>query len=580
MGFRIFLFLVSAILLLRLFNLQVLSYSDYKALADDEHQFFKKIHPERGTIFLHEKHDDSAMSHYLIDIDGEKLFPAVTNRDYSIVYAVPKAIEDPEKTAEALAPLLQVEQLALLEKLQKKNDSYEVLKRKVTDDVADQVKKLEIGGINFSPETYRFYPEKGLGGHVFGFVGFNKGAQRGLYGLEGYFDDILRGREGSLSLETDVFGALIPIGDKRIVEAVNGSDIVLTIDRVIQLMACDRLSKWVTLHGADGGSVVIMNPQTGGIYAMCSVPDFDPAEYSKSPVEHYNNPVIFTPYEPGSIFKPFTMAAGIDLGRVTPTSTYDDTGAVKIGPFTIKNSDLKSNGKQTMTDVLDKSLNTGVIFVSRKVGRDKFYEYMKRFGFGAEAGIELDREVPGNIKSLSDKNEIYMATASFGQGLTVTPLQIVAAYSALANGGKLMQPYIVDEIIRPDGTHIQTKPKIVRQVISEKTSSLIGAMLVNVVRKGHGTKAGVAGYYVAGKTGTAQVPRKDGRGYETNASIGSFAGFAPVDHPKFAMLVEINHPRDVEWAESSAAPLFGDLAHFLLQYFEVPPDEKESGIKN
>lgn len=573
MGFKIFLFLISSILFLRLFNLQVMGFSTYRGLADGEHQFFKKIHPDRGTIFLHERHEDAAMSHYLIDIDGEKLFPAVTNRDYSLVYAVPKAIQDPEKAAEVLAPLLQLEQPALLEKLQKKNDSYEVLKRKVSDDVVDQIKKLKIGGINFTIETYRFYPEKGLGGHIFGFVGFNKGTQKGLYGLEGYFDDILHGKEGSLSLEKDAFGTLIPIGDNHSVDAINGSNIVLTIDRVIQLMACDRLSKWVTQHGADGGSIVIMDPQTGGIYAMCSVPDFDPEEYSKSPVDHYNNPAIFTPYEPGSIFKPFTMAAGIDLNQVTPTSTYTDTGAVKIGPFTIKNSDLKAHGLQTMTDVLDKSLNTGVIFVSRKIGLDNFYEYVKKFGFGAETGIELDREVPGNIKSLSEKNEIYMATASFGQGITVTPLQTAAAYSALANGGKLMQPYIVDEIIKPDGTHIKTQPKVVRQVISERTSSLMGAMLVNVVRKGHGKQAGVDGYFVAGKTGTAQVPRKDGRGYEANDTIGSFAGFAPVDHPKFVMLVKIDHPRDVQWAESSAAPLFGDLAHFLLQYFEVPPDE-------
>lgn len=571
--FRGVIAVIMCVLVVRMFTLQVLGYANYKAMADDEHEFFKKIHPERGSIYLRERADASGIAKYLIDLDGEKLFPAVTNREYRLVYAVPKALADPAKTAEQLAPLLQMEQPALLEKLQKKDDSYEVLKHKVTDDAWDAIKKMKIGGINATPETFRFYPEPGLGGQLFGFLGHVGNGVKGLYGLEGYFDDLLRGKEGSLTLETDALGALIPLGENKSVQAVSGSSLVLTIDRVIQLMACDRLKKWVLQHGADGGSIVIMNPKTGAVLAMCSAPDFNPEEYAKADISTYNNPAIFTPYEPGSIFKPFTMSMGIDLDKVTPATTYDDTGEVKIGSFTIKNSDLKANGRQTMMDVLDKSLNTGVIFVSRKVGLEKFYEYVKKFGFGNESGIEMDREVPGNISSLKEKQEIYMATASFGQGLTVTPLQIVSAYGALANGGKLMQPYIVDEIIKSDGTRVHTEPKVLRQVISQRTSSLMGGMLVNVVRKGHGKRAGVDGYYVAGKTGTAQVPRKDGRGYEKNDTIGSFAGFAPVDDPRFVMLVKIDHPRDVQWAESSAAPLFGELAKFMLQYFEVPPDE-------
>ncbi len=577
--FKGVLFLVAAVFSLRLFNLQVLGYADYKAAADGEHQFFEKIHPQRGSIYMRDRTAQSGIGHYLIDVAGEKLFPAVTNRDYMLVYAVPKAIAEPEKVAEQIAPLLEMEKDALLEKLSKKNDSYEVLKRKVPPTVTDQIKKMRIGGINFTQETYRFYPDKGLGGHIFGFVGHVGDAVKGLYGLEGYFDDILKGKEGSLSLETDAIGALIPLGERHSVEAIHGSSLVLTIDRTIQLMACDRLSKWVLQHGADGGSVVIMNPSTGALLAMCSVPDFNPEEYSKSKINEYNNPAIFSPYEPGSIFKPFTMAMALDQDKVAPTTTYIDTGEVKIGSYTIKNSDNKAHGKQTMMDVLDESLNTGVIFAARKIGLEKFYDYVKKFGFGTETGIELDREVPANIASLKEKQEIYMATASFGQGLTVTPLQIAVAYGALANGGKVMQPYIVDEIIKPDGSKIKTKAKVVRQVISERTSTLISGMLVNVVRKGHGKRAGVTGYYVAGKTGTAQVPRKDGRGYEVNESIGSFAGFAPVDNPKFVMLVKIDHPRDVQWAESSAAPLFGELAQFMLQYFEIPPDEKDGGKK-
>lgn len=569
--------IVAAVLVIRLFDLQIVRHEKYRIAAEDEHQLSRKVLPERGSIYLRERRADEGANRYLTDVAGEKLFPAVANRDYMLVTAVPKAVETPEVVAEKLAPLLgmnEEEKQTLLEKIKKKNDSYEVLKRKVPLPVWDSIKKLRIGGITGASEMYRFYPEKGLGGQTFGFVGYAHDVYKGLYGLEGYFDDILKGKEGSVSFESDAVGGLIPIGEKHVDPAVNGSNLILTLDRTIQLMACDRLSKWVLQHGADGGTVVIMNPRTGALYAMCSVPDFDPEKYFEADVKTYPNPAIFTPYEPGSIFKPFTMAMGLDLEKVTPAMTYDDTGEVKIGSYTIKNSDNEAHGKQTMMEVLDKSLNTGVVFVSRKVGLEKFRDYVKKFGFGARTGIELDREVSGTIASLSEKQEIYMATASFGQGITVTPLQIVAAFGALANGGKLMQPYIVDEIVQPDGGRHKTKPKVVRQVISERTATVVGSMLVNVVRKGHGKRAGVDGYYVAGKTGTAQVARSDGRGYEQNVTIGSFAGFAPVDDPRFVMLVKIVHPRDVQWAESSAAPLFGELAKFLLQYFEVPPDEK------
>ncbi len=227
-----------------------------------------------------------------------------------------------------------------------------------------------------------------------------------------------------------------------------------------------------------------------------------------------------------------------------------------------------------MTDVLDESLNTGAIFVARKVGLSDFRSFVKLFGFGEKTGIELDKEARGNIAALDDKNEIYLATSSFGQGITVTSIQLLTAYAAIANGGNLVQPYVVDAIVKADGSRMQTRPKIVRRVLSERTSTLLSGMLVNVVRKGHGTRAGVPNYFVAGKTGTAQVPKKNGRGYEKGTSIGSFVGFAPVDNPRFAMLVKITHPRDVQWAESSAAPLFGDLAKFLLNYYEVSPDEK------
>jgi cell division protein FtsI/penicillin-binding protein 2 len=292
----------------------------------------------------------------------------------------------------------------------------------------------------------------------------------------------------------------------------------------------------------------------------------------------FNNPAIFSQYEPGSIFKPITMAIGLDLKLVNPETTYEDTGNVQIGPHTIKNSDLKSNGIQTMTQVLEKSLNTGVVYVVRLVGPQKFREYAEAFGLGSLTGIELDREAMGDTDSLKKRGEIWSATASFGQGIAVTPIQMLNAFNAIANGGRLMKPYIVREFVESSGAEREVQPKAIRQVLSERTSTLLRGMLVNVVENGHGKRAGVAGYYVAGKTGTAQVSKKDGGGYEKDRVIGSFIGFAPADNPVFSMLVKVDNPKTVQWAESSAAPVFGEIAKYLLNYYKVPPERQGSDL--
>jgi cell division protein FtsI/penicillin-binding protein 2 len=224
-----------------------------------------------------------------------------------------------------------------------------------------------------------------------------------------------------------------------------------------------------------------------------------------------------------------------------------------------------------MTGALEESLNTGMVFAMREMGPDTFTKYVHAFGFGEPSGVELDTEVPGDVSSLDIGSEIYAATASFGQGITVTPLQMAAAYAAIANGGILLRPTVVAEIRHPDGAVERSARHEVRRAIEEKTARLVGAMLISVIEHGHGKQAGIRGYYLAGKTGTAQVARSDGRGYLQDASIGSFAGFGPADNPRFVIVARIDHPRDVQWAESTAAPLFGEVAGFLLKYFEIPP---------
>ncbi|TAK03593.1 penicillin-binding protein 2 [Patescibacteria group bacterium] len=565
--FRGLMALFAVALVGKLFLLQVMDHPLYAALASGQHGIFQRLFPSRGDILIHDLKDDA-------------LIPAATNQRLAIVFADPRGVEDPEKTAALVGEAFGYDEekvASLARRLSRRDDPYEPIERRVPEATLARVLALALPGIRVASEETRFYPEKELGGHVFGFLGpDDDGAMTGKYGIEGWFDEELAGTPGYLKSERDISGRIIAVGEQSVMPAVPGSDVVLTIDRTIQYRACQAIVNAVARYQADGGSVVIIEPGTGRILALCATPDFDPGDYGRAgSVSVFNNPAIFDAYEPGSVFKAFTMAAAVDAGAVTPESGYEDTGKVTIGAHDIENSDRAAHGWQTMTQALEKSLNTGMIFAMRETGRDVFAEYVKRFGFGERTGIELETEAPGDIRSLDKESEVFPATASYGQGITVTVLQLAAAYAAIADGGILKAPRIVDEVRRADGT-VETRASAdVRRVIDQKTARLIAGMLVSVVEKGHGRLAGVKGYYVAGKTGTAQVARQDGRsGYEDDATIGSFAGFAPVEDPKFAMVVRIDRPQGARWAESTAAPVFGELAKFLLEYFEVPPTRK------
>lgn len=552
---------LGAIIVVRLVYLQIMQYGLYALYASDQHELAAKLLPTRGQIFVRDRADGA-------------LHPLAANRLAWQVYAVPKEMKDPVGEAHALSTALSLPDVDVVAKLTKRpDDPYEPLAKDVDADVVNALTAQNLSGVGFVKSTARLYPEKGLGGQLIGFVSSGQGGVSGKYGVEGSFEKLLAGIPGKISAEKDASGQRLIIGQTDLQQAVNGSDIVLTIDRTIQYKTCAMIQKAVGDHQADQGSIVVMDPQTGAILAMCSFPDFDPSNFGQvKDLSVLNNPVTLNAYEPGSVFKAFTMAAGIDAGKVTPKTTYIDKGVEEIDDFKIKNSDGKAHGVQSMTQVLDESLNTGTIFVQRQLGKESFHRYVNAFGFGDRTGIGLTPEAKGDVSSLSKKGDIFAATASFGQGITVTPVQLVAAYAALANGGKLLRPYIVDEIIHPNGTRERTKPILEGQPISSRTARLISGMLVSTVENGHGKKAGVPGYWVAGKTGTAQVAGSNGRGYLKDVTIGSFAGYAPASDPKFVMLVKLDHPRDVQWAESSAAPLFGQMAKFLLDYFQVPPE--------
>lgn len=616
-------FLLSISVIIRLFHLQVTNNDLYVAMATDQHLVYNKLEPKRGQIFFQD-----------IQNNKNEFYPVATNKEFAQVYAIPQKISQPDVVAEELYKIFDEENiikevedllsnddffkqissttLSLFQreknlsekeefykikkdaeiearkkikleeyfaKLSKKNDPYEPIKSKVDEDILKKLMDLKIEGIDFIMQNYRYYPEKNIGSQILGFVNNNGEESHGQYGLEGFFDEELAGTYGSIRAERAAKGGMIIVKEREYNEPISGSDLVLTINRSIQFTACKKLNEAVMRHGADGGTIIIMDPKTGAIIAMCSYPDYDPNDYKDvENIDVFNNPAIFYQWEPGSIFKAITMAASMDQGKVTPETTYTDKGFVMIEgwPKPIRNSDFETKGGHgvvNMVSVLENSLNTGVIFAMQKIGPEKFGEYVKNFGFGEKTGIELETEGNGHIGTLEVKKirPIEAATATFGQGITVTPLQMINAFSVIANGGILMQPYLVKEIRKENGEKIETQPREIRRVISARTAALISGMLVKVIDNGHGKRAGVEGYYLAGKTGTAQVPKKGG-GYEENAHIGSFAGFGPVDDPVFAMLVKIDNPRDVDWAESSAAPLFGDVAQFILNYYQVPKE--------
>ncbi len=547
-------------LLWQLYRIQVRDHTLWSDQAKKQRLSTFDLKAERGEIFLH---------------DNGEPYPLAVNREYMAAYVVPREVQDAKEVARELSAILGKDESEILLKLSDPTDPFEMIKRRLSDDEVGRIRTLSLKGVSLLPEKYRYYPAGSLASHVVGFAGLGEQGGAGGYGVEASFDSELKGKPARVHEERDAGGRWISLSNSRSDVPDHGDILTLTIDRVIQHETEKVVQEYREKHGADSMTALVMDPITGKILAMANAPDFDPNKYAET--EDYGlflNPAVSSTYEPGSIMKPIAMAIGIDEKKVSPTTEYVDTGSVTESGYTVKNSEEKVYGRSTMTRVLEDSINTGMIFVERSVGHKVFAERLRRFGFGEKTGVKLPAESGGDLHNLNDfRIGIQFYTAAYGQGITVTPLQMVSAYAALANGGILMRPQIVESIGHADGEVEMIQPEEIRRVISKETSEAIGHMLRSVVVNGHGKRADVPGYEVVGKTGTAQVAKTDGGGYEEGKTIGSFAGYAPRENPRFVVLMKVDNPKDVQWAESSAAPAFSQLMRFLLEYARIEPTE-------
>ena len=531
----------------RLFSFQILDNEYWKALAQGQQRFFSEKEGERGEIYLSAHRSD--------------LFPLAVNRGWEFAYLVPTEInkdeENVEEIAQKLSQILDLDKENIIERINKERSMYERLKSRLSPQEVEALKNEDIPGLYISQENVRYYPQENLASHVVGFLG---GDNQGQYGVEGYFNDILKGLS-SFEERDRLLG-------RSFSESQKGQDIVLTIDYNIQFMAEKMLRDASNTLNIDGGTILVGDPNTGRIIALANYPDFNPNNYSEEiDLKRFKNFSIQTIFEPGSIFKSITLAIALEEGKITPQTVYKDEGSVRIGGYTLRNYGRRVWGDQTMSEILEKSINTGAVHAQRLVGNEIFTDYLEKFEFFKPTGIELQGEVFSQNLSFKRGYEVNYANASFGQGIEVTSMQLFKAFSALANGGRIIDPYIIEGNSRVDQS---------RRVISPKTSSTITSMMVGVTEDGFAKTARVPGYYVAGKTGTAQVAWSalgvNKRGY-SDKTIQSFIGYAPAIDPAFVMLVKLHNP-SANTAEYSAAPIFGELAKYILDYYQIPPNRE------
>ncbi len=556
----------------RLFYWQVISHTALQAEAQQQYTRVVPISAHRGKIFTSDG--------YTL-VDNQKVYrlfaqPNVIAGKTSVVAQALSGIlasDDNKSTDAASLKVLELQwKTDIQTKLADPQVKWIALKNRISEETKQKISELHFNGIGFDPYEVREYPEASMAAHLTGFVGKDKeGNDQGYFGIEGALDRELRGQAQQKTFLKDALGFHLLFDNTPQTEEQDGRDVVLTIRRDIQHAVEELLEKGVEKYGATQGEVIVMDPKTGKILALAAWPSYDQANFSKYDSVLYKNPLLTDTYEPGSIFKILTVAAGIDSKVITPeTECTQCASPRKIGEYTIKTWNDQYHPNISMIDAMAKSDNEAMIFIAELVGKDRFLEYIHRFGIGDQVQVDLQEDTSTPIRK--DWKPIDLATASFGQGIVTNGIQMVKMVGAVANKGKMMRPTIIEKVVDPNGgKEVGIQPIMENEVISPEAAQTVAQMMVYTAENGEAKWTASKTHFVAAKTGTAQVPIAGH--YDEKKTIASFIGFAPPDNPRFVMLVKLREPTESQWAAETAAPLWYLIANRLFFILNVPPDK-------
>lgn len=549
--FLFILFIIFYFLLIyRLYNIQVIQSNKFEEIAQQEHLTSFSIEGERGNIY------DRNLKKLVVNVDVQSLF------------AIPPKIENPREAALKISLILNLETKEVLDKLNQKRP-FVWIKRKLNETEVEEIKKLNLEGLDFLKESKRFYPQKYLASNLMGFVGIDN---QGLEGLELFFDQELKGLPGLVVLERDASGDEIPLSIKELNTHRDGNSIVLTIDEVIQYITEEALDKAFQKYKAKAGVAIVVEPKTGEVLAIAVRPSYDPNYFNKYALDLWRNLAITNTYEPGSTFKIVTIATALEEGLAKLDDQFYCKGWTNYNGHIFH--DIHQHGSQNLTDIVKNSCNIGVIQVGTRLEQKVFEKSIRRFGFGTLTEINLPGEVNGLIRSSKDWSKISLASISIGQEISVTPIQLIMAISAIANRGTLMKPLIVKEILDSNQNSVKVfKPKPVRQVVSVETALTMTKILEQVVIDGTGMEAKLDEYQVAGKTGTGQIFDFATGKYSNSAYTSFFVGYVPAENPKISILILLDQPKGSYYGGTVAAPVFKEIASKVLSYLSIPPNQ-------
>lgn len=567
-----FLFILASVIL-RLSYWQIVRGGELSSQAHDQYASKDVVDGSRGSIITSDGFP-LVVNQAVFDLGA--YMPAVVDTPSSITSQVMSNLEfniedpviatDEAKVKLALEELKNNTQSSILDKLGK--TGYVVLARSLSVSEKNKIDNLGIKGLTFDQSFMRDYPEASMSAHITGFVGRNElSKSTGYFGLEGFYDRELSGRSRIEKQEKDASGNPLLVGDFQLLPGRDGRTLKLHLERGTQYIVEEELKKGLERYGAKSGEVIVMDPKTGGILAMASLPSYDPRNFHYYDSSLYKNPAVANTYEPGSTFKVLVMAAAFNEGVIKEEDKCDICHSpYPIGKYTIKTWNEEYRADATPEDIIVHSDNVGMVWAEQKMGGEKLLEYVKKFGFGQKTGIDLQEEISSGFRS--KWGDIDYATMSFGQGIAVTSIQMLSAVSALANGGVMMEPHLVESVIGE--TEIKIPPKVKGEVVSKDVADRITKLMVEAVEQGEAKWAAPKGYMVAGKTGTAQIA-VEGH-YDKDKTTASFVGFAPAEDPRFVMIVKISEPSTSQWASETAAPLWFGIAKKLLLNYNIPPN--------